>query len=314
MTSFRHVAADRLFVAQKRQRILARLRKDINALEGVTPDFGADDHAAPVSQKRQFSFGVEPLDRALGDAFNWRGLCELHSATARDSGALTGFLAAVLARHTHIFGGEDPVLWIAPHHVLCEAGRPYGHGLAWLGFDPARLLFIAPRTIGDALWICEEAAATSGLCAVVVDMRAPKAGIGLRETRRLHMRAARTGLPVFLLQQSVQLAATSAPLRLTVAPRPCANDVLFAESEQAVIRRGGIGPPGFGITLDKNKSGPAGNTYRMYWNPHDSCFFTPHNQSNRARSSGSFPGAQSANVERQVHADLGALSAISANR
>ena len=36
---------------------------------------------------------------------------------------------------------------------------------------------------------------------------------------------------------------------------------------------GGIGPPGFSVTIEKNKAGPAGRTHLLHWNSHERSFY-----------------------------------------
>ena len=134
------------------------------------------------------------------------------------------------------------------------------------------MLLALPRRLPDALWICEEAAATAGLGAVVVAVQGRHALLGLKETQRLSMRARGAGRPLFLLQVSGETGASAAALRLLVEPALSAPRLVLAGSAAARAVPGGIGPPGFAVTIDKNKAGPAGSRHTLFWNRHDRRF------------------------------------------
>lgn len=264
---------------------LARLRQSIAEIErdGALPKRGvAGDHAgfgaplpgAAVKASVSGAFlatGHADFDSAIGGGLARGALTELHGRTGRDAGVLTGFLAGLLARDEM----ACPVLWIASPDTLGEAGMLYGHGFAALGFPPHRLLLAQIHHLTDALWVAEEAARTDGLAATVLDMRGMVFKVGLRETRRLHRRAQESGQPVFLLRhgsgREEPVPATTAPVRLMVGPARSA-EVRAGLRPDAVAVPGAIGPPGFAVTIDKNKAGPAGKTYILHWNKDERCF------------------------------------------
>ncbi|MEL6919735.1 MAG: hypothetical protein AAFO77_01745 [Pseudomonadota bacterium] len=283
--------------AMDKSRVLKGLRRELRALTGESAGFCDPLHQ--LEQRRaqaladHLALGHQDFDDQLSGGVSWRGLTELHVDAARDVGASSAFVAALFARHRAVHANSQsqsqaqPVLWIAQDHAVSEAGRPYGHGLKSLGFDPEQLRFVSVSHLQDALWVCEEAATTSGIAGVVLDLRAVKNGPGLRETRRLHTRAMHARVPLFLMRQGQSEAAyaTTAPVRLTIAPAPSHEKTLFAGSSFESTCRGSIGPPGFCVTIAKNKAGPAGNFFTLHWNSHERVFFKA-SDGNRTTASG----------------------------
>ena len=257
---------------------LASLRREIAAIEQATPAraTGAAGWSGDREAERAalLATGVQAFDRETGGGVALAGLTEIHAVEARDAGLCAGFVTGLLAlASAPAFLRRDPVLWIGAPGVFSEAGVPHGRGLAASGFAPERLLLVEPRTLGDALWVAEEAARTSGLAATVLDMRGNAKGFGLRETQRLQRRAHAAGRPLFLLRMSAEIEASAAPLRLVVGPAPSAPQIVLAGTAHARAVPGGIGPPGFSVTIEKNKAGPAGRTHLLHWNSHERSFY-----------------------------------------
>jgi len=267
---------------------LASLRRQIASIEKAAPARAAG--AAGWSGERDaeravlLETGVEAFDRETGGGIALAVLTEIHAPQARDAGLAAGFAACLLSlAGAPSFLSRDPVLWIGAPGTFCEAGVPHGHGLAAFGFAPERLLTVEPKSLADALWVAEEAARTRGLAATVLDMRGNAKAFGLRETQRLHRRAQASGRPVFLLRQSAAVEASAAPLRFVVEPAPSAPALVLAGTAHERAVPGGIGPPGFAVTIEKNKAGPAGRTHRMHWNSHERTFFTERTGERRER-------------------------------
>ncbi|MEM1376485.1 MAG: hypothetical protein AAGG69_03755 [Pseudomonadota bacterium] len=278
------------FSRPDRSRVLNKLRRELQALSGENERFTDELTQLQAKQGKiassRLSLGHGDFDRYVGGGLPCHGLTELNVEAARDAGCLSGFVAAVLARQSALNDERQtaPILWIAQQHVVAEAGRPYGHGLSCLGLDYGRLRFVTVDRLQDALWVCEEAASTKGLCGVVLDLRAIRNGPGLRETRRLHMRAINACTPLFFLTQCKNLDSSAAPVRLKITPIPSQEQILFAGTSFEERFPGSIGPPGFCVTVVKNKSGPAGNSFKMHWNSHERVFFKATDRNSDARS------------------------------
>jgi len=266
---------------------LASLRRQIASIEQSAPARATG--AAGWSGARDgehatlLATGMEAFDRETG-GIALAGLTEIHAREARDAGLAAGFAACLLSlAGAPAFLARDPVLWIGTPGAFAEAGVPHGRGLAGFGFAPDRLLTVESKRLADALWVAEEAARTRGLAATVLDMRGNAKAFGLRETQRLARRAQASGRPVFLLRQSAQIEASAAPLRLVVEGTPSAPAMVLAGTAHARAVPGGIGPPGFAVTIEKNKVGPAGRTHRMHWSGHERIFFTERTGGRRER-------------------------------
>lgn len=266
---------------------LASLRRQIASIEKPAPAQATG--AAGWSGERDagrampLATGVDAFDRETG-GIALAALIEIHVPMACDAGLAAGFAACLLSlAGAPPFLSRDPVLWIGAPGTFAEAGVPHGRGLAAFGLAPERLLTVEPKRLADALWVAEEAARTRGLAATVFDMRGNAKAFGLRETRRLGRRAQASGRPVLLLRQSAEIEASAAPLRLVVEAAPSAPAMVLAGTAHARAVPGGIGPPGFAVTIEKNKAGPAGRTHRMHWNSHECIFFTERTGGRRER-------------------------------
>jgi protein ImuA len=267
---------------------LASLRRQIASIEKAAPAraTGATGWSGERDAERAalLETGIEVFDREIGGGIALAALTEIHAPMTRDAGLAAGFAACLLSlAHAPSFLSRGPVLWIGVPGTFAEAGVPHGRGLAAFGLAPERLLTVEPKSLADALWVAEEAARTRGLAATVLDMRGNAKAFGLRETRRLHRRAQASGRPLVLLRQSAAVEASAAPLRLIVEPAPSAPALVLAGTAHARAVPGGIGPPGFAVTIEKNKAGPAGRTHCMHWNSHERSFFTEQTGGRRER-------------------------------
>lgn len=266
---------------------LASLRRQIASIEQAAPAraTGAAGWSGEGDAERatRLATGIEAFDRETG-GIALAALTEVHARQARDAGLAAGFAACLLSLSgAPSFLSRDPVLWIGAPGTFAEVGVPHGRGLFSFGLAPERLLTVEPRTLADALWVAEEAARTRGLAATVLDMRGNARVFGLRETRRLARRAQASGRPVLLLRQSAEIEASAAPLRLVIEAAPSAPAMVLAGTAHARAVPGGIGPPGFAVTIEKNKAGPAGRTHCMHWNSHERIFFTERTGGRRER-------------------------------
>lgn len=262
-------------VCKTQKRALARLREDVAAIEGRGVRFDDDNLKPDASRLVRLATGSTDFDELLGGGLTLSALTEIHAETARDAGALTGFVAMLLTLSTGIEGwAQKPVLWIAAPGTIPETGVLYGRGLEELGFDPARLFLVTPRRLEDALWVCEEAARTKGLGATILDMRGDSPKLNLRETQRLHMRAQSCHQPVFLMRHSAVLQASAGPQRLVIKPAASQENDILGGTPAARVLPGSIGPPGFGVLIDKNKNGPAHSAHILHWNRHERHFYT----------------------------------------
>ena len=175
--------------------VLAELKHRVRRLERRPP-------AADAGGDADLDLGHAAIDRCLGP----HGLAHgrVHEivgegwAEVRD-GAAFGFAAALVAR-LQKRAGTGRVLWIA-RAAGRHGGRPHGPGLAALGVDPNRLLWLAGGQRVDRLWAFEEALRTPGLMAAILE--APPTTADRRAAtaaRRLQLAAEQGGGHGFILR------------------------------------------------------------------------------------------------------------------
>jgi protein ImuA len=171
---------------------------------------------------------------------------------AEDPAAVTGF-AARLAAALSAEGGET--VWVL------RRGDLYAPGLAGLGLDPARLLFVTVRRDADALAAAEDALRASGIAAVAAEVEA----LDLTAGRRLQLACERTGATGLILRRRRALRAGTRPLggapperaeataaatRWKIAPAP-------SQPEQPGFT--GLGPPRWRVELERCRGGRPGS-------------------------------------------------------
>jgi protein ImuA len=118
----------------------------------------------------------------------------LHEVLAREAGDGAAALVFALALAWRAAGEHRPLLAILERQAVIEAGRPDGHGLASLGFDPDRLIWVEARRPVEGLWAFEEGLCSGATGAVVLCVgRWPRA-YDLTVSRRLTLAAAGGGV------------------------------------------------------------------------------------------------------------------------
>ncbi len=201
----------------------------------------------------RLSFGVPDLDQQLGGGLPLAALHEIRCSETRETGALTGFAAALLARL--LSQQSKPILWIEEEMALSEAGLPFGGGLAGFGLDPNRLIVIRARRAEDALWTLEEGLRCNGLGAVLATIRASPQALDLTTSRRLALRASKHGVMGLLLRQASAAEPGAATTRWQISARPAGLMHGFAE---------GVGRPAWRAELEKSRLGPIGR-FELEW-------------------------------------------------
>ena len=153
----------------------------------------------------------------IGGVAARKRLHALHPATPGQEAATAGFalaLALSLERSR-----DAPVLWVQDGQAAAEAGRPYGHGLASLGLDPARLVVVAVKGAMNALAAAEMGLEEVGLAGVLVDLPTRLPADMLRLGKRLSLRAEARETPCFLLHASPEPVDAPVATRWHVSSR-----------------------------------------------------------------------------------------------
>ena len=152
-----------------------------------------------------------------------------------------------------------------PEDGARERGRLYGPGLAARGLDPSRLIFVTTRRDKEALWAMEEALAAGAAAGAVGEIPA----LGMTETRRLQLAAAKGGAMGLILRGPVGDRAPSAALsRWRAEANETGPQEQVASSRLEHVRRGLSRPPGqpihpqvggFSLSLWRARGGQPGN-------------------------------------------------------
>lgn len=135
-------------------------------------------------------------------------------ASGGDAGAI-GFALAQLP-------AGKPLLWVQDRLSAFEAGRPHGGGLKRFGADPDRLVLVCARDAGDVLWTMEEGLKCAALGGVIGEVWGAARALDFTASKRLALRAERTGIPVTLLRFSAPEDLSAARRRWRVTSLPSA--------------------------------------------------------------------------------------------
>lgn len=230
----------------------------------------SERHAKAGGHKRQEHLSRIPLDLPGAEALMPESgllagaLHEIVAERGRDSGALSGFSLALLARVMAHRPGA--VLWVSDPLSLREAGLPHGPGLARFGIDPARLITVMPRRLEDLLWAMEEGARCSALAAVVGEVQGSSKAVSLTATRRLALRAQDNCVPVLLIRHGVADEPTAAMTRWCVGPLTSQPPGVSWQGPHDLI-----GPALWRVDLNRNRDGRPGHL-DLEWT-HAACSF-----------------------------------------
>ena len=171
---------------------------------------------------RQFMpLAVDSLDSALSGGLAL-GRVHMMCGMMQAHGAVSGFVTALLMRlvaHLSAVGTSSagPIVW-CPASSLGGAGMLYGHGLAALGLDPARLLIVDTPHPSHRMAALDDIARTDGLMAVVAeyDGMQKSSDYWMRLMRRIQLAAESSRVTVFLL--GAPLAANGCETVWHIAP------------------------------------------------------------------------------------------------
>lgn len=120
-------------------------------------------------------------------------------------------------------GGRGPILWVQDARAAQEGGVPCQRGIGQLGLKMP-ILRIAARSAVDALWAMEEGLECAALSAVVGEIWGNPKALDFTATKRLALRARRSGLPVWLLRPDGVADLSVAPDRWRVEPAPSVDN------------------------------------------------------------------------------------------
>ncbi len=202
------------------------------------------------SASPQFPLGPAGLDAALGGGLGRAALHEVFAASPAHSPSVTGFALGLALRAAP----AAPVVWIRQRMLDQEFGRPYGHGIAALGLDPARLVLVRVRDAEAALKATHDAARCGAVGVVIAEIWGAPKVLDLTASRRLSLAAAESGVTVIATRTGAEPSASAAQSRWQV--RAMASEAA----------EGGLpGLPAFLVTLLRHRAGIPPRDWPMEW-------------------------------------------------
>jgi protein ImuA len=230
----------------------ARLRQAIERL------------ARPAADPGSLPFGEAGVDRVLGGGLMRGALHEVAPEAEGDAPAAGGFCTGILVRALAREKTKE-ILWIRHDLATVEDGAPYGPGLAALGLDVARILFVLASNANEVLDAMEHALRSATLAAVFGELRG-SAKLDLRASRRLALAAGHGATPALLLR-----LGAGERLHAPVAAATRWRIGALASGEAPV---NGLGLPRVKADLIRNRRGPAAS-FSLEWRIHDRTFRFP---------------------------------------
>ncbi len=114
------------------------------------------------------------------------------------------------------------LVWMQTRAASRRWGLPGGEGLEEVGLNPRNLLLVESGNERELLWALEQALDCPGLLAVVGCLPSAERHYNFTASRRLSLRARRSGSRIFLARGDRIREATSAQTRWRVDPCPSA--------------------------------------------------------------------------------------------
>ena len=218
--------------------------------------------------------GIDSLDHALAGGLSL-GRVHLLSGSMQAHGAVSGFAIALLGMlQHHLYINEHVetnsassvspanhqnkdvglIMW-CPASQRGAAGMLYGHGLAAVGLDPARLLILDTPSPSRRLAALDDILRTKGLAAVVIeyDGLQKSADYWMRLARRAQLAAEGSGITVFLLGAPIATSGFETAWQIKPAPD-------FAMQSNPVLVRRSV----WDLTLQRARGGRP-HTCRAAW-------------------------------------------------
>ena len=217
------------------------------------------EDAADSASGSGFSTGCTALDAHLpGGRLELGALHEIQGASYRDRAAALGVMLALIARRLHTKPG--PVIW-------CEmAGQDplplHAPGLVGAGIDPAIITRLKLRHERDFLWAMEEAFDCSAVAIVAGTLQSERL-YDFTASRRLALRARKSGVSGFLLRPHGAAGTSAAATRWQVASRP-SPDTHPSYVSYAGLRQP-LGPPRWQLDISRSRGAKPG-TVNAIWN------------------------------------------------
>jgi protein ImuA len=216
--------------------------------------FAGFDKAAPPSR---FALGEARLDAVLGGGLARARLHEAWPAGPADQASVAGFALMLAVRAAE----GRMIAWIAQDEGQGGIGPLYPPGLAELGADPSRFLFVTAPDEKALLRAAGDVVRSPAIgCAVIAPGRKSR-GFTLTATRRLTLFAEQSGVTAILLRGADPEAPSAAATRWRIAAAPS----LLLEAEAP-------GHPAFTVDLLRQRAGAPAAGWRLEWHRDDARF------------------------------------------
>ncbi len=230
----------------------------------------AISNAAFRAPHQPIGFGVPALDCALNAGLARGALHEFYSTREADVAAATG-LGLVLAAKA---AERRKIIWVRQDHARFEMGAPSAAGLASLGLDHRQFVLVEARDMLAALRAALEAARSTGIASLILDVWAEHRVFDLTASRKLLLAAQKSGVTVFILRTAAKPAPSSAATRWQVKA---------ARSRSWLANAPGF--PRFELTLLRSRSfsaSAANASWCVEWNSETRNFNLAHEENIRA--------------------------------
>jgi protein ImuA len=228
-------------------------------------------HAETIVPPTRLPLGLEPLDAVLGGGLAKARLHEIWPAATADTPSATGF-ALLLALKAS--GPTGTIVWIGQEDR--RSGALYPPGLAELGIDPARLLFVAAPDETALLRAAGDVVRSPAVAATVIAPAGPAPTLDLTASRRLTLFAERSGTTAFLLRTADPRAPSAATTRWQVAAAP-----------SRALEANAPGHTAFSLDLVRQRGGAPSHGWQVEWD-RDRARFAPLSRSVAADAGGGY--------------------------
>ena len=213
-------------------------------------------HPAPTMPPPRVPLGVERLDAVLGGGLAQARLHEIWPAAADDAPSAAGFALMLALRAS---GGKGAIVWIGQEKA--RTGMLYPPGLAELGIDPARLLFVTAPDEKALLRAAGDVVRSPAAAVAVIAPAGPAHLLDLTASRRLTLFAERSGTTALLLRTADPQAPSAATTRWRVAAAP-----------SRALEANAPGHTAFRLDLLRQRGGAPSSGWQLEWDRDRTCF------------------------------------------
>ena len=228
-------------------------------------------HAETIAPPTRLPLGLEPLDAALGGGLAKARLHEIWPAAVADAPSATGFALLLAFKASERKG---TIVWIGQEDR--RSGALYPPGLAELGLDPARLLFVTAPDETALLRAAGDVVRSPAVATTVIAPAGAAPMLDLTASRRLTLFAERSGATVLLLRTADPQAPSAATTRWQVAAAP-----------SRALEANAPGHTAFALDLVRQRGGAPSHGWQLEWD-RDRARFAPLSRSVAADAGGGY--------------------------